>query len=229
MKILDAINCLLLQNQAHNFFPTTNCVINKRHRGIELWVEVKINPVVSAYGALALGEYVYTSRPTAVTSFENGSLPDTTQIIYIRNFFVDGTPQVASSVGLKFALPNYWFIDVVGNYTTMSYIDFMFDRRTSGAIDYGMTEEQIKAITEQEMLQGGFTLDASIGKSLRLFHKYNLNLNFSVSNILDNKNIQTGGFEQSRFDFIDRRYDKFDPKYYYGLGRTWFLNIGFRF
>lgn len=203
--------------------------VNKTHRGIEFGIDVKITPVVSVYGALALGEYLYTSRPTAITSFENGSRNDTTQVIYMKNFYVNGTPQVASSVGLKLALPNYWYIDVVGNYTTMSYIDFFPERRTSGAIVYGMTDEEIKAITEQEMLKGGFTLDASIGKSLRLFRKYTLNLNFSVSNILDNKTIQTGGFEQSRFDFETYNVNKFPPKYYYGLGRTWFLNIGFRF
>jgi len=87
----------------------------------------------------------------------------------------------------------------------------------------------IKAITEQEKLPSGYTLDASIGKSWRIEGKYFLNLNFSVSNILDNQSIITGGYEQNRFDFETKNLAKFPPKYYYAYGRTYFLNLGFRF
>ena len=40
-------------------------------------------------------------------------------------------------------------------------------------------------------------LNANVGKSF-LFGKYRMGISFSVSNILNNRNYVTGGFEQGR-------------------------------
>jgi hypothetical protein len=97
----------------------------------------------------------------------------------------------------------------------------------------GPGSDMIKTITEQTQLDGGITLDASVGKSFRI-NNYFLNLNFSVSNILDNQKLISGGYEQNRIDFNSsltqvENPNKFPPKFYYAYGRTYFLNIGFRF
>jgi hypothetical protein len=108
-------------------------------------------------------------------------------------------------------------------------MDFNPERRTSAAIaNLGPGDPLIAVITQQEKLPDAFTLDASIGKSWR-WGEYFLSLNFSVSNILDNKKVITTGFEQMRFDFTTKDIAKFPPKYYYGYGRNFFLNLGFRF
>ena len=36
-----------------------------------------------------------------------------------------------------------------------------------------------------------------------------ISLNFMVSNILDNRKLKTGGYEQSRFDFANKNVNKF--------------------
>jgi len=54
-------------------------------------------------------------------------------------------------------------------------------------------------------------------------------LNASVSNLLNNKDIITGGFEQLRYDFTGGNPDKFPNKYFYGYGRTFFVNVSFKF
>jgi hypothetical protein len=204
--------------------------ISKVHQGIEAGAEVKLSPAFAIVAAANLGNYRYTNRPASVTTVENGSTPDKFGTIYCKNFYVSGTPQTATSLGLKYAGPDYLFIDVNVNYYDNIYLDFNPERRTSMAIsNLGDGDPMISEITKQEKLPGGLTLDASVGKSFRLQGKYYLNLNFSVSNILNNMEIITGGYEQMRFDFVNKDLNKFPPKYFYMNGRTFFLNIGFRF
>ncbi|MDK2910223.1 MAG: hypothetical protein PWR20_1790 [Bacteroidales bacterium] len=203
--------------------------ISKTHQGVELGAEVKITSRLSAIGVASLGNYRYTNRPMATISYDNGSKPDTTELVYIKNFYVPGTPQTATSLGLKYAGPRYLYLNINANYFDNNYMDFNPERRTQTAIaDLGPGDPLIATITRQEKLPSAFTLDASIGKSWKI-REYFINLNFSVSNILDNRDIITSGFEQFRFDFTNKDVNKFPPKYYYGYGRTFFLNLAFRY
>jgi hypothetical protein len=85
-------------------------------------------------------------------------------------------------------------------------------------------------------------LDLSIGKSIRL-KKGQLSINLSLSNVLNNTSLCTGGYEQGRMNFgggLDAdgnisvgsaRLYKFDrnPKKFYAYGINGMLNIGYRF
>ena len=53
--------------------------------------------------------------------------------------------------------------------------------------------------------------------------------NVGVNNILDNKNIVSGGFEQLRFDFAEKDVNKFADKRFYSYGTNFFASVGFRF
>jgi hypothetical protein len=198
------------------------------HQGIEIGAETKVTDNFKVTGVASIGNFRYTNNPKGTINYDNGSLPDTTQTVYLKNFFVGGTPQFAGNIALKYN-KNYWFYEISGNYYDKMYLDFTPVRRTEAAVA-GQTEgsDLVKSIIEQQKLDGGFTLDASIGKSIRL-KSYFLNLNLSVSNILDNTSLISGGYEQNRFDFAETRLDKFPSKYFYSYGRTYFLNIGFRF
>ena len=91
---------------------------------------------------------------------------------------------------------------------------------------------------KQEKLDGGFMLDASIGKFIRLNGGRAISINLSVQNLTNNRNLKTGGFEQNRSDFYadgdekgkDKTY-KFsrNSKYYYANPLNVFLNINYRF
>ena len=50
-----------------------------------------------------------------------------------------------------------------------------------------------------------------------------------VNNLTNNQNFITNGFEQRRFDFDERRIDKFQNKYFYGFGTNYFAMISFIF
>jgi outer membrane receptor protein involved in Fe transport len=119
---------------------------------------------------------------------------------------------------------------VDANYYDEAYMDMNPERRTLAALSLlGPNDPKIQKIIDETKLKGGFTLDASLGKSIRINYKYFINVNLSVTNILDNKNIQNGGYEQNRFDFtITKNVDKYQPKLFYYYGRTYFLNVSFR-
>ncbi len=204
--------------------------INKVHQGIELGAEVKIIPMLSATLVASYGNYRYTNRPTGYMSVENGSLPDSMQTIYCKNFYVNGTPQAAGSLGLKFN-HNYWFANLNANLFANNYVDFSAARRTVEAIQYLYPgDARATSITEQYKAneKPQFTLDASVSKSFKI-KKFYLILNGSVSNILNNTKMITSGYEQLRFDYNTLDINKFPPKYYYGLGRTFYFMITFRY
>jgi len=82
---------------------------------------------------------------------------------------------------------------------------------------------------KQEKFDGGFMLDASIGKSLNLRNGKRMTFNLQVQNITNNTKMRTGGYEQNR---ADRAYDyKFSANsyYYYASAINAFLNIGYKF
>ncbi|NLO70589.1 MAG: TonB-dependent receptor [Porphyromonadaceae bacterium] len=88
----------------------------------------------------------------------------------------------------------------------------------------------------QEKLKAGFLVDVSVGKLIYLKDRRSLNLNLSLSNILNNTNMITGGFQQGRIPIdagtkqIDTsRLNYFPNKYYYAWGFNLFFNIGYKF
>lgn len=85
-----------------------------------------------------------------------------------------------------------------------------------------------------EKYDGGFMLDGSIGRFIRLNGGRAVSINLSLQNITNNKNLRTGGFEQNRDDLyntgVARAY-KFskNSKYYYANAFNFFLNVNYRF
>lgn len=213
---------------------------NKRHTGAELGLEFNVGGGFSIEAVAAVGQNVYTSNPNATVSYENGMQKDVEEVINVKGFHLDGTPEIATTLGFSYFHPSYWFIDLNVNYFANSYLDFNPLRRTDGAIA-GLDPKNeadaqlIDRITRQERLPGGVTVDASVGKSIRINYKYFININLSATNILNNRKLKTGGYEQSRFSttnsYTDREtyLDRFPPKYFYAYGTTIYLNVGFRF
>jgi len=200
--------------------------IDKINQGFELGAEIKATSTISFIAVGALGNFRYTSRPVGIITIENDFIPGTPQTIYQKNFYVSGTPQNAASFGIKYAHPKQWYLNANLNYFDKMYLDFNPERRTSDAFTGLYPDDpQIVAFTKQEKLKGGFTLDASLGKSI-YYKNYFFNINLSVSNILNNQDLITNGYENMRFVLTEP--NKFQSKYFYGLGRTFFLNLQVR-
>ncbi|TCO03008.1 carboxypeptidase-like regulatory domain-containing protein [Natronoflexus pectinivorans] len=208
--------------------------VRKVHRGVELGASIKLTPNLDARVLGTIAEYRYQNRPTGYITYENASQPDQTETVYLKNFFVGGTPQTAGSIGLNYSHPSFTFVEVSYNYFDRNYIQLTPIRRTEAVTQFPAYSQEersarVNEIVAQEKFDAGGTLDASIGRSFRLDGGYFLSINFNVNNILNKTDLKTGGFEQGRFDFNDYSIDAFPGKYYYSFGRNFFLNVGLRF
>ena len=152
----------------------------------------------------------------------------------IQKHYVPSTPQTAASLGLSYNY-NYWFIEADVEYFDRSYLDMNPLYRTYFAVlgpDYKATPEEIEYMTTQEKFPAAWLLNVSVGKSWFIQRKYQLGFSLNAKNLLNNLDVKTGGYEQTRI--VDNtesksRYYRFDPKYFYMAGFNYMLNIYFRF
>ena len=213
-----------------SFVNFTLTGIDKRHAGTELAIESKVFSGLTVNAVAAVGQYTYNSRPSAFISQDNNAeILEENQTIYAKNFYVAGTPQSAFSGGLSYRSSKFWFANLNFNYFTNSWLDFNPSRRTAAAVDLVDYDSDLwNNIIDQELNPSAFTVDFFGGKSWRINRKYFINLNVGVSNILNNKNFITGGYEQLRFDFEGKDTSKFPPRYYYSYGTNYFMSVTFR-
>ena len=208
------------------------------HRGLEAGIEVKVSSNVSLTAIGTVAEYKYNNNPTGIISADNGIeelIKNPSATYYMKGLYISGTPQTAGAFGIHYFHPQYWFFDAKINGFGNIYIDPSPLRRTEKAwesIDQSTAngQELIQQITHQEKFDGGFTVDVSIGKSLRIQNKYMLNINLQFCNVLNKTDLKTGGYEYNRYGAPeDVTGNKFPSSYYYAQGFNCFLNAGFRF
>lgn len=199
--------------------------INKRNMGLEFGAEVKLSPSFTATAAAAAGTYMWISNPKVTITQDNSNKTEH-DTIYVKNFYQDGTPQSAASIGLKYSSPKYWFVGFNANYYGDAFIGFNPDRRRSELIAGVENPEQHKYLVDQERIQEAFTLDIYGGSSWKFGQNY-LNLSFNVNNVLDKQDMKTGGYEQMRLD--QSKLEKFPSRYFYAFGRTFFVMVSYRF
>lgn len=210
--------------------------IDTRHIGMELGADVKVYKGFSANAVLSLGRYTYINRPTATITQDNNQTTLTNETVYAKNFNVAGTPQMAMSLGINYRDPKFWFVNVYFNYYDWMWLDYNPSRRTEGAVDLVDPESpQFASIINQQRLKGQFTMDIFAGYSWLLNNQFKdlkkrhfLIFNVGISNVTNNKNFVTGGFEQLRFDYLDKDVNKFPAKYYYSYGTTYFISLAYR-
>jgi hypothetical protein len=146
-------------------------------------------------------------------------------------------PQTAASLGLEYRDPNFWWVGANINYLADSYLDISNITRTDNfslnsiGISYpGATEEAVRQALKQEKFANFNLLNLTGGKSWRI-DTTTIGFFASINNVLDTT-YKTGGFEQSRkATFPDLQADNangtpsFGSKYFYGYGRTYFINV----
>ena len=226
--------------QLNTFMNYAMSGIQTQYRGFELGLSYKILPSLTISGAATIASYRYKNNPLGVRSYENGSQEDVTRRVYLKNYHIGGTPQQAYNISLNYAAPKNWFFELSGTWMGDAYIDLaptrheeMPDLYTVVTPAPGQTYEQaikekIGEITKQDKLNDAFVLNLSIGKLI--YTKWGaLNFNLSVNNLLNNRNIQTGGYQEGKFDYTNYDVTKFPNKYYYAQGIRVFFNFGIRF
>ena len=151
-----------------------------------------------------------------------------------QKHYVPSTPQLAADLGLNYRTNSYWFFEFAAQYFANSYLDMNPLYRTELAVagpDKIVTPVEVEYMAAQEKFDPAFLLNLSIGKSWYINRTYNFGFSLNVQNLTNNRNVKTGGYEQTRL--IDsksmERYYRFDSKYFYMQGLNYMLNLYFRF
>jgi len=201
------------------------------NRGLELGMTYKLDNNWSFDAIGTWAEYYYKNNPIGLISSENGKIEGMEEQVFLKDYYVGNTPQIAGSLGLRYFY-NFWFFGATINGFDRHYIDIApFRRLASNYTSINPNDPDQRAayelLTKQEKYAGAYTLDLSLGKIIYLQNNKSVNFNFSVNNILNDTNIKTGGFEQGRIDLTAPK--KFNSKYYYMQGINCFLNASYRF
>lgn len=211
--------------------------IEKEHWGVEAAATFKLTSNLSLTAIGTWSDAKYINNPNAVLTYESENESNADRV-YADGMHVSGTPLSAYSLAIDYNV-NGWFLNLTGNYYHRVYVDFSSYRRlesvltkTNSGVD--SNGNRILYVPEQEEFDGGFMLDASIGKHIRLRDGKSLSINLNLTNITNNTDLRTGGYEQNRDDNYsdgDPRIYKFskNSKYFYAFPFNAFLNIGYRF
>ena len=180
----------------------------------------------------ARGEYVYPDEAyNQDGTIKSGFLP---KVKKNQKHYVPSSPQMAANLGLNYKTSSYWFFELNAQYFGNSYLDMNPLYRTDAIVagpDRVFTPVELEEMAAQERFEPVFLLNASIGKSWYIDYKYNFGFSLNINNITDNRNVKTGGYEQTRLikSVSGQRYYRFDPKYFYMCGINYMLNLYFRF
>ncbi|HEY6506013.1 MAG TPA: TonB-dependent receptor [Chitinophagaceae bacterium] len=224
-------------DEFQNFVNYAISGIDKVHFGGEFGVEAKIAPGLTINAAASLGRYYYDSRQSATITVDNSAEVIAVETIYSENFRIPSTPQEAYSLGITYRSPKFWFISLTGNHFDESWLSFNPLRRTYAATAGVEYKSPVwNSIVDQTKFNAQYTLDFFGGYSWKLPKQYEiakkptyLAFNAGINNLLNNKQILTGGFEQLRFDFTNKDTNKFPPKLFYAYGLNYFISAALRF
>ena len=221
--------------------------INKKHVGVEFGIEYQFTSTVKATFSGSYGQYTFDNNPNlkvnndaVATSVNSNPIFDFGKT-YLRGYRLPGMPQQAFAFGLEYRDPKFWWIGANVNYLDDNYISISNILRTenfvadaSGLGFDGATNETVSALLKQEKFDPTILFNLVGGKSWKVGDQ-TFGFFASINNVL-NFQYKTGGFEQSRkATFPDYQADNangtptFGPKYFYGYGRTYFLNLYINF
>ena len=234
--------------------------MKKEYYGVEAGVKFKVTSAfdVKLLGTISDAKIINNAKLAYMESVSGamhgddyGTEGDTNtnwDRVYNKGMRDNGTPLTAASLGVNYH-QNGWFLSLNCNYYDRIYLSYSPNYRYRKSIENRkqiMSQRGIKIMDEnnepresalsQAKGHGGFMLDGSIGRSIYLKHG-SLSINLSLTNILNNRNIVTGGFEQSRSDYsgdkdnVKSRAYAFskNPYKFYAFGTNGMLNLTYKF
>jgi hypothetical protein len=213
--------------------------VDRRHTGVEMALEYKLNAAITLVGAANIGKFYYTSRPTITMTRDNSSqLVIDRATLYQKNYYVPRAPQRVGSLTFKYDFPNFMWFTASGNYTGGTYNQFDVLRRTADFVALLQPDSEAWNVAlDQQKTKAAATLDLSINKSWKirqnLFIKKKdkfLMFNLSVNNVLDNQKIIISGRDAYRNafkDFEDVRLYGTEVSYAFGI--NYFAGLSLRF
>lgn len=235
------------------FVAETVTGINKRNMGGELGIEYQLTSTLKITAAAAYGEYTYANNPNVSVNNDSKASPTNTNPVfnfgpaYMKGYRLPGSPQQAASLGVEYRDPHFWSVGANINYLGANYIDIAPLLRTanfyqdpanlSGLPFAEATEARGRELLKQEKFDDIQLLNLNASKSWRISKKNRNTVGIfaTVNNVLD-VTYKTGGFESIRnanYRLLNQDVSSgtpvFGPKYFYGYGRTYFVNLYLNF
>ncbi len=222
--------------------------IDRRNIGMEFGLEVQATPTIKLKAAGSIGQSVYTNNPNfalysddfTTEENENGvTFGDGTT--NLKDYHVAGGPEKAMQIGFEYRDPDYWWIGATANFFSNAYVDVAPLPRSEGfALDLdgqpivGYDENVARELLRQEKFGSYDLVNLVGGKSWKIGDKY-VGFFATINNVFDTE-YRTGGFEQGRngnytslLEDRNNPIEIFAPRYFYGNGRTYYLNFYLRF
>ena len=229
-RIKDATEwqCFYFDN-ANSFSYVSLTGVEKEYYGVEYGLKFKITSAFSIQAVGTVSEAKYANdanvRYMLSTSGDYGN-----DICHLKGVREASTPLLAQSLTLSYSNKG-WFIDLTGNYYDHIYLSPSVYYRYDEICEHD--NDGNAKVPDQLEGNGGFMLDASIGKLIRL-RKGQLSINLTLTNILNNRDICTGGYEQSRDNLTSSGNSRgyvfsMNPKKFYAYGTNGMLNFTYRF
>ncbi|NLE33567.1 MAG: TonB-dependent receptor [Bacteroidales bacterium] len=194
--------------------------IDKENYGIEAGAEVSLTSELSVNAVASLGQFFWITNPDITITQDNNSQVLSNDEVWIQYFRQSGTPQTALALGVEYNSSRFWWAGVTGSYYDNVFLDFNPVTRTKDESGYYPYWDY------QQKADPGFLVDIFVGKSWRIDDLY-IYLSANLSNVLNNKTLVTGGYEQYRYD--PERPDLFKPRVYYANGFNYFINLSIRY
>jgi hypothetical protein len=225
--------------------------IDKVYYGVEWGINFKITNEfnIKTIGTISEAKNTNNAKVWYMSS-TSGTFNDDNnheiETVYNKDMREAGTPLTAASLILSYHKWG-WFVDLNCNWYDRIYLSYSPSYRYEQTLKNRQAASQytgepvydndgniLESALAQQKGHGGFMLDLSVGRSLRLKRGKSISINLSITNLLNNQKIVTGGYEQSRSDYTgsgNTRAYQFakNPKKYYTYGINGMLNIGYKF
>ncbi|WP_281323097.1 carboxypeptidase-like regulatory domain-containing protein [Flavobacterium aestivum] len=226
------------------FVSQTLTNLDKENLGAEFSFQYQLSPTLMTNFSAAYGQFTFDSNPNVTITNDAQATIENPNPVFdfgtssLKNYHQAGMPQQAYALGIEYRDPKYWWVGGNINYLANSFIDVSPISRTatfyknpaSGFNFPEASEERARELLKQEEFDPTFLLNISGGKSWRIKGK-NIGLFATINNVLD-LTYKTGGYEQARnANFRQLNQDvssgtpNFGNKYFYGYGRTYFVNL----
>jgi len=240
------------------FVAETVTDIDKKLMGGELGIEYQITSTIKIMGSASYGQYTYDNNPNvsinndalaALNNTDGGTgvitNPATTVDFgksHLNNYRLPGMPQQAYSIGVEYRDPKYWWVGANANYLASNYMDVsallrtdnFFNNPVTGVPFSNVDEDLARKLLHQERFNDFYLVNLQGGKSWK-FGNQLVGFFASINNVFD-VSYKTGGFEQARnANYSNLNQDmsssapQFGPRYFYGYGRTYFVNLYINF
>ena len=202
--------------------------------GVEVAGEIKIFRDLKVSFAASAARYIYSQNPSiSYYADADNSVICANSTSYVGECNMGGAPQISAVAQLTYLSYRGWAATCSVQAVAGRYADVSFVRRTERVARQASASAEIyQEFMQQQRFDDAMTLDASISRWFNLRH-CRLSLTLAALNLLGQRDIVYGGYEQSRI----RNYMSGSQRIYapqpniitYSYPRTWYGVISWKF